>query len=441
MTGDRWESMPRPDELQGELRDAVNSIRVAPLPEESEKRVVDRAIAWAAALSGTERQPPVSPRPWNQLSQFIGAITMRQRIAFGAVSAAALSGLILLLWSSVDGRPLSAMEKMAESIRKAKSYRYNLIVRHYEGFHRGRNELPRFSEHRHVVYQLASGTARMDSIHSPNWKGPGPEGTEISLVGRPGIEIDHREKVFRRLRVRQTSTFLGPSYDVQSLGNFSGKANRELGDKEINGKTARGFEIDMKKINGESGVGEIWLDAQSNLPLFACYELRQLGWSAREIISDIQWNVDLDPKLFDTTPPAGYTDATPKPPSSEKAGRIIDAMQIYAEASGGHYPRRRVGVPTDDELVKMLGLAKRPSHRETEGKAGKYVRADKGFDQVGNLEVYNTGFAYYGNTVGPKDKNKVLLRWKLDDGRYQVIFGDLRSETVTAERLHELEGK
>jgi hypothetical protein len=34
----------------------------------------------------------------------------------------------------------------------------------------------------------------------------------------------------------------------------------------------------------------------------------------------------------------------------------------------------------------------------------------------------------------------MLLRWKLDDGRYQVIFGDLRAETVTAQRLHELEG-
>jgi hypothetical protein len=47
--------------------------------------------------------------------------------------------------------------------------------------------------------------------------------------------------------------------------------------------------------------------------------------------------------------------------------------------------------------------------------------------------------AYYGKTVGPQDKDKVLLRWKLDDGRYEVIFGDLRAEAVTAERLRALE--
>ncbi len=49
--------------------------------------------------------------------------------------------------------------------------------------------------------------------------------------------------------------------------------------------------------------------------------------------------------------------------------------------------------------------------------------------------------AYHGKTVGPKDKDKVLLRWKLDDGRYEVIFGDLHSETMTAERLRALEGE
>jgi hypothetical protein len=55
--------------------------------------------------------------------------------------------------------------------------------------------------------------------------------------------------------------------------------------------------------------------------------------------------------------------------------------------------------------------------------------------------MYNPDYAYYGKAVGPKDKAKVLMHWKLDDGRYEVIFGDLHAETVAAERLHALEGK
>jgi hypothetical protein len=47
--------------------------------------------------------------------------------------------------------------------------------------------------------------------------------------------------------------------------------------------------------------------------------------------------------------------------------------------------------------------------------------------------------AYYGETVTPADTDKVLLRWKISDSEYRVIFGDLRAETVTPEKLAELE--
>ena len=63
MTGDSWESKPHPDELQGELRHAVNRVRAAPLPEEAEQRVVDRAMAWAVALNNPESRPPEPARP------------------------------------------------------------------------------------------------------------------------------------------------------------------------------------------------------------------------------------------------------------------------------------------------------------------------------------------------------------------------------------------
>jgi hypothetical protein len=33
----------------------------------------------------------------------------------------------------------------------------------------------------------------------------------------------------------------------------------------------------------------------------------------------------------------------------------------------------------------------------------------------------------------------VLLRWRLDEGQYRVIFGDLNARTVTPEELARLE--
>lgn len=39
------------------------------------------------------------------------------------------------------------------------------------------------------------------------------------------------------------------------------------------------------------------------------------------------------------------------------------------------------------------------------------------------------------------DVDKVLLRWKLDDGQYRVIYGDLRIEDVSPQKLAELEAE
>jgi hypothetical protein len=39
---------------------------------------------------------------------------------------------------------------------------------------------------------------------------------------------------------------------------------------------------------------------------------------------------------------------------------------------------------------------------------------------------------YFGTTVKPGDPKGVLLKWRVDNGRYRVIYGDLRADTVDA---------
>jgi hypothetical protein len=217
-----------------------------------------------------------------------------------------------------------------------------------------------------------------------------------------------------------------------------------LGTKEINGKQADGFEIDMKKMNHDArgSVAEIWLDRGTSLPLFVRYRYKDLDNSTTCEVSDIQWNIDLDPKLFDPTPPQGYTDDTPKPPPlADQVRDIVAAMKIYADASGGCYPATDVDmIDTTEDLCRLLGVKEWPGGKK-EGNAGLAAKAMPGFEQMGHIRAYNPDSAYYGKIVNSTDKDKVLLRWQLDDDRYEVIFGDLRAETVTAERLRALEAK
>ena len=47
--------------------------------------------------------------------------------------------------------------------------------------------------------------------------------------------------------------------------------------------------------------------------------------------------------------------------------------------------------------------------------------------------------AYHGDVVSPGDASQVLLRWKVSDTEYRVIFGDLTAETVAPDTLAKLE--
>ena len=47
---------------------------------------------------------------------------------------------------------------------------------------------------------------------------------------------------------------------------------------------------------------------------------------------------------------------------------------------------------------------------------------------------------YFGDIVKPGDSKAVLMYWKREDGRYEVIFGDFRTKTLTADELLKAQG-
>jgi len=143
-------------------------------------------------------------------------------------------------------------------------------------------------------------------------------------------------------------------------------------------------------------------------------------------------------------------EVAPKPLSlDEQARRIARALKIYAEAGQSHYPpeeRLNAGAVSHD-LVKMLGLREMivtngvvekavgtEGMTEKAASVAKFSDASAGFQRLFEIQFDNPDFAYHGNTVGPRDKDKVLLRWKRDDGQNEVIYGDLHDRTVAHEK-------
>jgi hypothetical protein len=420
------------------LQQVIEHLRRQDIPE-----FPDPEIAVLKSPNG----PASSTRPVSTLRRM--AMNRRLQVSAGAIVGLAAVLVFLLVWGGIDVKPASAMEKMAESIRHAKSLKVTMSMEFKLALEPGKP--PVTSNMTETLYWLAPKSYRMERKGGLHMQGV--DGTDIFPAGKPGIRIDDTAKKFRRVPARLAAE--SPFMMLDKLSTFSGQADRKLGEKTIGGKRTWGFEIDGKKIDSDGchGPVEIWLSAESNLPVLINYNMKISGVPIVLKMEKFQWNIDLAPKLFAAEAPAGYVEEKINPaeyPGPEKVLQGITlALKTYAELCGGHYPRitRTFAEPVRDEMFEAAGIklpvtGERMMHdKPYRERCHKVEAAFQGFAVFNRVLQSNPDTAYYGKNVGPKDKDKVLLRWKLDDGRYQVIFGDLRTETVTAERLRALEGK
>jgi outer membrane lipoprotein-sorting protein len=228
-------------------------------------------------------------------------------LALGGIGAVAVVA-ILLLWLGSAAQPVSAMEQMAENIRKAKSFKAIITM---EGpFAAEAGKPPITQKTSGTLYWLAPNSTRWDLKNSYIPKsnvGPSfPEEQTIIFVGHKEIIIDHKEKKFFRQEARTLYRKGLEGEIVEKLGEFSGQADRELGAKDIGGKKARGFEIDLKKLFKQSdgygplrGMAEIWIDTESSLPIIVQFKPNTNEATTENAgitqIKNFQWNINLDP--------------------------------------------------------------------------------------------------------------------------------------------------
>ena len=72
--------------------------------------------------------------------------------------------------------------------------------------------------------------------------------------------------------------------------------------------------------------------------------------------------------------------------------------------------------------------------------AEKIDITDAGLMKYDYLVKQGRHVIYYGD-IGPADRDTVLMQWKLSNGKYGVVLGDLRTKTVSAEKLIKLQAR
>ena len=228
----------------------------------------------------------------------------------------------------------------------------------------------------------------------------------------------------------------------------------ELGRKKIDGMMAWGIEVSDPKLGAKMGsfisggmfdetIVQLWVDEQNKLPIrIDATGSSHDGQASMEVVYDgFQWDIPIAPALLKPEIPDDYELlAQGNWDTGNEGEEIIDVLRLFVEFADGKYP----------ESLKLMTVAKAiaPALRK-KFPLGPPLQ-DKEFlarlmkvDMVGmtyaTLEKDGKDPAYYGDKVSIESPDAVLFRWKVGDDTYRVVFGDLRTEDVSAERLADLE--
>jgi len=186
----------------------------------------------------------------------------------------------------------------------------------------------------------------------------------------------------------------------------------------------------------------LWVDVETGWPVEVTLDITYEDDKEQMtvVVSDFQWEAQIDPDTFASVVPEGYevmytVDLT----RTESGEQLVDGLKYFAELTGGRFPAKL----TIENILGEVGEIYKTKSSDPSFQMDdlQIVNLKYGAQYIGKLEAEGKDPVYSGATVTSADSGKVLLRWKLDNGRYRIIFGDLRIEDVSAERLTELEAE
>ena len=188
---------------------------------------------------------------------------------------------------------------------------------------------------------------------------------------------------------------------------------------------------------------KLWVDVNTFLPVRLEEDIvTKKGIRMHEVSYDFRWNVVVNADDFKPVIPEGYMSTGEITVPAVKEENAIKGFRLFTSLAG-EYPDNLDAVSLNKKARKLIGLDIDSFEDLADDEKTKLT--SELMSIMGPAFFYeklvedNKDPAYYGQTVGPNVTNKVLLRWKLDDGRYRVIFGDLSIKNVTGEELAELE--
>jgi hypothetical protein len=310
---------------------------------------------------------------------------------------------------------------------------------------------------------IAQDSGMKMTMEMPDPNGTSVQRTETYLLPQEKALISVMPTMKQYMRMELDDTLLEKTrqqnYDPGAmLKRILDCKYESLGRSTIDGVQVEGFQTtDPNYLAGMGQVDvKIWVDVRTQLPVQSEMDMQVGDMQVHGVVHDFQWNYPVNADTFNPVIPADYKPLPGGPikaPAMTEEGAIA-GLKLFADLFG-RYPEKL-------DFVSLMGeLGKLPqSNLDKNNPALKKIFGDsKGAstDEITKktldimMPIQGVGMfymrlmqekkdpSYYGNVVTPQDADKVLLRWKVSEDQYRVIFGGLHAETVDAATLAELE--
>ena len=219
---------------------------------------------------------------------------------------------------------------------------------------------------------------------------------------------------------------------IEKLRTLPDRADEELGTKEIDGRVLQGY-----RVTEENVINTVWIDPQTRELVIVEMEFVSAP-SMSVIMTDFQFDVDLDDSLFSLTPPDGYTRMEIQVDLSEISEQdLIEFLRLWST-----WTKDSTFPPT----VNPAELAKIAMEMEKQGEFGDdqtpeqerlehVMQMTRGLTFLLNLHT-ESNWRYAGEDVKFGDADTAIF-WYRPKGSetYRVIYGDLSVKDVAPENL------
>jgi outer membrane lipoprotein-sorting protein len=201
---------------------------------------------------------------------------------------------------------------------------------------------------------------------------------------------------------------------------------QRLGEKEIDGHKAVGF-----RHASPLQVVTLWGDPASGLPV-----LVETAWSGvprtEAKMSHFKFDPELQPSLFDTTPPAGYrVQSVDVDVSKPTEATLIDALHLAADLNDGQFMDRLDTASMQALILKQaVRLAKDNTNEDITRMMKLAMTIGRGIGFA--LELPESADAHYAGKGVKRGEPERPIFWYKPEGakQYRVIYANLTARAV-----------